>query len=105
ISSEAKEGTNHILSAQFAHEGSILHLALSSDGKTLVSTADDKTVKVWDVSGNPVERHVLPPQSDWPAAVSFVLDDSALLVGRLDGSVGWYDAKSGTELAPPKPEL
>ena len=112
VSATAKEGTNKLLVAQFAHEGSILRLALSSDGKTLASAADDETVKLWDAepdssSGAPElkELRALPPQPDWPAALASAADDKVLLVGRLDGSVTFYDPHSGTEIPPPKPEL
>jgi hypothetical protein len=112
VSSTAKEGTNRLLVAQFASEGAVLRLAISGDGKRIAAAADDKTVTVWDSrpdssSGAPVlkELHALPAQPDWPAALAFADDDKLLLVGRLDGSVGYYDPASGAELPPPKPEL
>lgn len=110
VSPTAKEGSNKLLVAQFAHQGSILALALSDDGKTLASTADDQTVKLWDAepapaSGTPQLKllKVLPTQPDWPAAVAFA--QNVLLVGRLDGTVGLYDPNTGAQIPPPKPEL
>ena len=112
ISPTAKEGTNRLLVTQFAHEGTILRLALSADARIIASSADDRTVKLWDAEpdssgGAPIlkELHAFPTQPDWPAAITFALDDSRLLVGRLDGSVGYYDSKGGNEILPPKPEL
>jgi len=49
VSESAAETTNPILSSKFAHEGAILNLVFSSDGQTLLSSADDRTVKLWDV--------------------------------------------------------
>ena len=33
---------------QSAHSGSVLSVAFSSDGKTIVSGSNDKALKVWD---------------------------------------------------------
>lgn len=112
ISSTAKEGTNRLLVTQFASEGSILRLAVSAEGKAIAAAADDGTVKLWDSqpdssSGAPVlkELRALPSQPDWPAALAFGDDNKLLLVGRLDGSLAFYDPTSGAEIPPPKPEL
>src|SRR5438034_5057814 len=86
ISETAAETTNPLLEARFAHEGAILRLAFSTDGKTLVSSADDRTVKLWDAV-ELKEKVSLEKQPDWAPALAFVLDDKAVAVGRLDGSV------------------
>jgi WD40 repeat protein len=104
ISSEAIEGTNSLLTSQFAAEGTILRIALSQDGKTLVTSADDKTVKLWDAEKLAL-KVALEAQSDWPAAVSFALDSKVVSVGRLDGTVGYYDSATGKAIGPPNPEL
>ncbi len=107
VSPTAKEGTNKLATSQFAHEGSILRLAFSADGKTIISSADDKTVKLWNAADvSPVRA--LPPQPDWPTALAFAPGDKAAIVGRLDGSVEFYDLASGNVSPPPppaKPEL
>ncbi|HEY7116581.1 MAG TPA: c-type cytochrome domain-containing protein, partial [Tepidisphaeraceae bacterium] len=104
ISPTAAEGTNTLLLAQFAHEGSILRLVLSADGKTLLTSADDKTVKLWDA--NKVElRRAIDAQSDWPTAIALALDARVAVVGRLDGTVGYYESTTARPIAPPKPEL
>lgn len=104
ISESAAETTNPILYSRFAHEGAILNLAFSSDGKTLASSADDRTVKLWDAT-EIKERAALEKQPDWPQAIAFLSQSKALLVGRLDGTMEFYDATSGKVVLPPKPEL
>ncbi len=107
VSLDAKEGTNPILTTKFGHEGAILRLAFSRDGKTIATTADDKTVKLWNAADVSL-RIALEAQPDWPTALAFALDDKALVVGRLDGSVQFYDASSGKVMAaaaPAKPEI
>ena len=81
-------------SARFAHEGAILKLAFSSDGKMLVSSADDRTLKLWDAP-EMKERRMLEKQPDWTPAAVF-LSPNKLAVGRLDGSIGVYDINNET---------
>ncbi|PYJ62597.1 MAG: hypothetical protein DME24_03150, partial [Verrucomicrobia bacterium] len=104
ISETAAETTNPLLEARFAHEGAILNLAFASDGKTLASSADDRTVKLWDAV-ELKEKLSLEKQPDWSPALAFVLDNQALVVGRLDGTVAFFDVQNGKLQTPAKPEL
>ncbi|MDB5319873.1 MAG: repeat-containing protein [Phycisphaerales bacterium] len=104
IGPQAIEGSNPLLLSQFAAEGTVLRLAISQDGKTLATAADDKTVKLWDAEKLEL-KVALEPQSDWPAAVAFALNSKVVSVGRLDGTVGYYDSSTGKAIPPPKPEL
>ena len=104
ISAEATETTNPLLHSKFGHDGPILNLAFSADGKSLVSSAEDKTVKLWEVPAFK-ERRVLAAQPDWSPALAFINKDKAVAIGRLDGTLAYYESDSGNMLAPPKPEL
>jgi WD40 repeat protein len=90
ISAAAKEGSNKILTSRFAHEGGILNLALSADGKLLASTATDKTLKLWNTA-DLTEKLLLEKQPDWSSALAFT-DKAQLIAGRVDGSWQLYDA-------------
>src|SRR5262249_6490079 len=48
-----------------AHDDVVDALVFSPDGKTLYSGSNDKTVKVWDLEGQPVK--VTPPKPTPPA--------------------------------------
>src|SRR6185503_7931624 len=50
VSEAAAETTNPLLHSKFAHEGAILNLVLSPDGKSLLSSADDGTVKLFSAA-------------------------------------------------------
>jgi len=103
VSAEAREGTNAMRASVFAHEGSILAVRYSADGKTVLSSADDRTVKI-SSAGDFAQKFVLETQPDWPAAVTFVQDDKQVVVGRLDGSLAFYETATGKPPVPPKPE-
>ena len=104
LSDTAQEGTNPLAITRFAHEGAIVELLWSRDGKTLVSSAEDRTVRVWDAD-QVIERRSLESQPDWPAALALAADNKALFIGRLDGSFAFYDATNGQVIPPPKPEV
>lgn len=104
IMADGKEGTNPLRITRFAHEGAILRLAISGDGKTLTSSADDKTIRVWNLP-ELAERYLLEPQPDWAAALALSPDGNTLLAGRLDGSLAFYNPSTSSLLPPPVPEL
>ncbi|MEO7297643.1 MAG: c-type cytochrome domain-containing protein [Verrucomicrobiota bacterium] len=94
ISEAALETSNPILESKFAHEGAILRLVFSNDGKFLLSSADDRTVKLWDAI-ELKEKLLLEPQPDWCPGLALVSDNKTIVVGRLDGSMGFYNAADG----------
>ncbi|HEY3901592.1 MAG TPA: c-type cytochrome domain-containing protein [Chthoniobacter sp.] len=101
VSAKAEEGSNPLLTTRFAHEGAVLHLIFSPDGQHLVSTAADRTVKIWNAA-NMQELHLLEPQPDWSPGLA-LLDDGQLAVGRLDGSLAFYDTATGKPAPAPVP--
>lgn len=89
VSPAALETTNPILESKFAHEGSILRLAFSPNGKMLLSSADDRTVKLWDAASLR-EQLLLEKQKDWATGICFGAGKT-IVIGRMDGSFGFYD--------------
>ena len=99
VSADAKETTNPLVAAKFAHEQAILRLVWSADGAAMISSAQDGTVRVWDAA-EVKERVLLEKQPDWPTALAFSGDN--VVTGRADGTVAFYDAKTGKLIAAPK---
>lgn len=89
VSDSAKEGTNPILYARFAHEGPILKVAFSPDGRLLATSSEDRLIKLWETATF-TQVAVLPRQPDWSAALSFSHDNRQLFVGRMNGEVTAY---------------
>ncbi|MCF7765869.1 MAG: hypothetical protein K9N62_19545 [Verrucomicrobia bacterium] len=104
ISPEARETTNPLLEARFVHEGAILAIAVSADGASIATSADDRSVKLWKTEDF-TERALLEPQPDWAPALVFGRDGKTLLAGRLDGSLGYYQTSDGSASKPPQPKL
>jgi WD40 repeat protein len=101
VSADAQEGSNPLRLTRFAHEGAILNLGFSADGKLLVSSAADRTVKVWNAA-DLTEQHLLEPQPDWAPALALV-SGGQFAIGRLDGTLAFYDSATGQAAAAPKP--
>ena len=77
---------NPLLHARFAHEAPIVALEFSADGSRLVTSSEDRTIKIWETA-NFEQVGVLENQSDVCAALAIAPDASHLFVGRLDGTV------------------
>lgn len=107
VSETAREGTNRLLFAVFAHDAAILRLSYSPDSQTLVSSGEDRAVKIWNAREMTLRRKVAT-QSDWAPAVNVSPDGNHLFVGRLDGTLGSYPLQqpqqSGTAQMVPLPE-
>jgi hypothetical protein len=76
---------NPPLRAVFAHESPIVAFAFSDDGRSLVTAAEDRSLKSWSVPDLAIEQE-LPRQPDLVAAI---VPDGAgrFVVGRMDGSL------------------
>lgn len=104
VSPQATETTNPLLESRFAHEGSILSVAMSPDGKRLASSAADRSVKLWDPV-TLVEVRSLEIQPDASPGLSFTANGSQLVAGRQDGTLTHYSVAEGKAQPAKPPEI
>lgn len=75
------------------HEKEVADLALSGDGRLLVSGGYDSTVRLWEIASGRC-LHCLPAGGT-VGSVAIAADGSFLVSGRFDGNVHIRDAKTG----------
>jgi WD40 repeat protein len=86
--------------SMIADEDSILQIAYSPDGKTIISTSADRSIRFRDSTTlNPMLA--LENQPDWVDAISISPDGKWLAAGRYDGTVSVYDTASAKQVSGP----
>jgi WD40 repeat protein len=79
------------------HSDAVLSIAFSPDGKRVVTTSLDKTVKVWDLA-NGVELLSLGGHSGPAYAVTFSPDGRRLATASADNTAKVWDSTTGEDL-------
>jgi len=76
------------------HTGPVLAVAVSPDGRTIVSGSGDNTVKAWDAESGRLLRS-LEGHTDWVRAVAVSPNGRTIVSGSDDGTVKVWEAESG----------
>jgi WD40 repeat protein len=79
------------------HAGAVYWLALSPDGRTLLSTGEDYTLRLWDVESGQQIRALQAPAAYSYCAI-FVDDGRKVLSGHMDGAMKLWDVSTGVEV-------
>ena len=90
-------------------ENVVRALAMSPDGKTLVSAGEDAAIQVWDVSAAKAGAK-LSGSSDWILCLAFSNDGQRLASGGYDGTVRLWEVASSKKIldvpaTPPPPRV
>ena len=93
--SKTAPALNPVVHSRFAHEAAITALDVSTDGKFLITSAADRTLKLWSLP-DLTERFAYEVQPDLAAAIAARPKRDEFLVVRLDGSMQAYEAKSSS---------
>ncbi len=75
------------------HEGAVIRLAFSSDGKHVVSGSRDRTARLWDVASGHCLA-VLRGHTDIVTRVGFLPDGHRVVSASLDGSIRLWDVRA-----------
>jgi WD40 repeat protein len=73
-------------SSMIAHEDAILKIVWSKDGKTLLSSSADRSLKLFRAT-DLTELKMIGSQPDWAYAVEYSPDGSRVALGRMNGSL------------------
>jgi len=90
--------TGKELAAIDAHEGAVLAIALSPNGKVLATGGADKKVKLWNPADGKLIKEIAAHDKS-VTALWYSLDGEKLFSGSGDKKVKIWDATSGKELA------
>ena len=87
--------TDDLIHSLIADEDSLLSLAWTRDGKTLVTASSDGSIRFRD--SNLDLKGVIDGQPDWVGALDVSPDGRWLAAGRYNGSLSLYDTTSYKE--------
>ena len=80
------------------HQNWVLKLA-AADNRTLVSTCENRTTRVWDVDTNQEAVRIAPEGQSPVEHIAFMPEKNAVLLGHRDGWITGWNVESGKQVA------
>ncbi|MFN0129526.1 MAG: c-type cytochrome domain-containing protein [Verrucomicrobiales bacterium] len=102
--SRTEPALNPPLAARFAHEAPIIALALSDDGRFLLSSAEDRSVKQWSLPALELMRDFGPQRDITPVLLIAAQAGGDHLFAHLDGTWTRHGIGSGSGGSTPPPK-
>ena len=97
---EVGDSEGKLVRSLIADEDSILSLAWTPDGKTLITSSSDGSIRFRDAATlDPIR--VIDHQPEWVEALAISPDGTRLAAGRFNGTLSLYDVKSFKEVLGP----
>lgn len=82
---------------QFRHEGNVLSVAFSPDGRSLLTTSEDDSARIWDIeSGQETGRFT---HRDDVGTAQFSPDGRFVVTASLDNTARLWNVQNGQEIA------
>ena len=98
ISSLTPPGGGRLIRTLEGHSNSVNALALTPDGKTVISGSSDNTIKIWDLGmGTGTEKFTFKGHSNSVNALALTPDGKNVISGSSDNTIKIWDLETGTE--------
>jgi WD40 repeat protein len=78
----------------YGHQGPVLGLAFSPDGRTLASSSTDKTIRLWDLASRQPRGQPLTGHTDSVNSIAISHDGRTLASASSDGTIRLWDLTS-----------
>jgi WD40 repeat protein len=79
------------------HTGEVNTVAITPDGRSLISAGDDKTIKIWDLQTGQAQQ-TLEGHTNWIYSLAISPDGRTLASGSKDNAAKVWDLAEGREL-------
>jgi WD40 repeat protein len=80
------------------HEKEILRSAFSPDGRRILTSSYDKSVRIWDAQNGQL-LHLLSGHRDWVTIAAFTPDGRRIVTGSTDRTARMWDVETGLQVA------